>query len=100
MNMHLGDILTGISFAGRNPSWREYETGTPAEKRAIVKRWSEVEKTSRSRDERDSAFYNWHRATLGCLHEDDPRRPRNIKDELCEEFERQDDWTTEKVETV
>ena len=37
-----GQFVASVSYAGRNPSWREYETAAPVERRAILSRWSQI----------------------------------------------------------
>jgi hypothetical protein len=48
MNTHpataLFERLTELSYAGRNPTWAEYEQGSPSERRAILSRWLEIQK--------------------------------------------------------
>src|SRR5688572_4724144 len=46
----LGQALASLSYAGRNPSWLEYAEGSPAEQRAIIARWLEIQKAGLSDD--------------------------------------------------
>lgn len=41
-NLTLADALCAARYAGRNPSKKEYETESPAGKRAIYARWIEI----------------------------------------------------------
>lgn len=94
--MNVSDLISALSYAGRNPSWSEYEKAAPVDQRAIVARWWDISRDlSVTRDEQDFAYWNWHLALIG-RHEDDPRRQRTKRDETCEEFERLDDWTGER----
>ena len=34
--------FAALSFKDRLPAWKEYETGSPAEQRAIMERWLEI----------------------------------------------------------
>lgn len=38
----ISDAFAALSFAGRNPSWAEFEKASPAERRAILARWNEI----------------------------------------------------------
>lgn len=69
MNTQLfGQLLTDLQFVGRNPSWLEYEIGSPAERRAILARWQEI------RDQpilREADWSEWTKAAarLGRAHD-------------------------------
>lgn len=49
MNM-LAQTLAAVSLSDRCPTWMEYETGSPAEKRAILDRWLEISRAPLSDD--------------------------------------------------
>jgi hypothetical protein len=52
MNFHqsFSQHLASISYAGRCPSFAEFENGSPAEKRAILERWLEIQRAGFSDD--------------------------------------------------
>lgn len=53
-----GQQLASISVAGRNPSWFEYEIGSPAERRAILERWSSLRGRWEACSDEDQASAN------------------------------------------
>ena len=65
--------MTSLSYAGRNPSWAEYEKSSPCDRRAIERRWREIANSpltwantaGAERTGRDQADANWHRAMFG-----------------------------------
>jgi hypothetical protein len=58
-----GQALASLSYAGRNPSWREYAEGSPAERRAILSRWNEIRfERGNASEEGKAAFENYCRA--------------------------------------
>lgn len=66
MNYHaaLGQTLVGLSYAGRNPSLKEFNEGSPVEQRAIRKRWQEIFRTANpGSDDFRSAAINLQRST-------------------------------------
>ncbi len=47
MTSTLADKFCDLKYAGRNPSMAEYSNASPAEKRAIVRRWQEIERAEK-----------------------------------------------------
>jgi hypothetical protein len=52
MNFHqsFSQHLASLSYAGRCPTWNEYEQGAPVEQRAILDRWLEIQRAGFSDD--------------------------------------------------
>ena len=48
--------FAALRFKDRCPSWNEYETGSPAEQRAIIERWSEIRL---SQPQTDAQWAEW-----------------------------------------
>jgi hypothetical protein len=42
MNFTMADAFADAAFKDRNPSWQEFVIGSPAERRAIKRRWNEI----------------------------------------------------------
>ena len=64
MNFHaFNQALASIPLQGRCPSFKEYEEGSPAERRAILSRWSDIKfEKGTTNPEGRLAFENYCRA--------------------------------------
>jgi hypothetical protein len=94
MNMQLlGTAIASLSYSGRNPSWLEYAEGSPAERRAILSRWSEIKfQKGTLNPEGKAAFDNYCRAVTApdFVPDVQPYRPRIVGEDFAaqERFER------------